>query len=441
MFKEIKEKNLEFICKLFEEEIFKNKEYKRDLEKIKFLLEHDKLEYAILNMWNIIVYNLQSKLEYLEKNYIRGFFKKNKITKNDYNENYNTISERWQKIKSEDVINLSRKLKIIKDKNVENSIQRIQYFRNYFSEAHKNEKNDINKHEKILFEDFKKVINNLILNNVLFEKNITEKEIEIFVEDSNKIKNENFFNDEKINYLIIFSHFYNTIHEIDINTENEEENNSNYLKITQKIKELEKKWNIFKDEQKQYIYDIYFDVLKISNISNFDDLVKNKNFLIFWRLNFFNKMGYLEKMNLFIKIIHLLKEAKQTWYSQYKETYLIFIMETIFAENIIAKKENFIFDIFFEEIYETLLSVYCGNKYRPSDEVEKIKKIFIDILKKNQKIKLINLFRTNSFVQHELEHEKPNKRAIELVQNIFNEDEKKEKEIFETINFIESLKK
>ncbi len=96
--------------------------------------------------------------------------------------------------------------------------------------------------------------------------------------------------------------------------------------------------------------------------------------------------------------------------------------------------------IAFEDVYQEILAVWCGNYWGRSSAYVYLKS-FIDSLNSTQVMRLSRLFQTNDRVREELFQSKPKKRAIEFLEEVKNKltIEANKNEIDTIIEEIENL--
>lgn len=108
-----------------------------------------------------------------------------------------------------------------------------------------------------------------------------------------------------------------------------------------------------------------------------------------------------------VKPLAKAKDAQYGWASEEK------------AAKSLAQFGPHVPSIAFEEVYQEILAVWCGNYWGRSSAHVHLKP-FIDNLNSTQLMKLARLFQTNDRVRDELFQMKPKTRAIEFLENIKN---------------------
>ena len=147
-----------------------------------------------------------------------------------------------------------------------------------------------------------------------------------------------------------------------------------------------------------------------------------------------NAVGYIPegtRARIYRKASSKLADAKNTAYGWSKE---VSISKTLVQLGIKVPS------VAFEDVYQEILSVWCGN-YWGKSESQPILKPFIDCISTEQIRQILKMFKENDRVKEELYHLKPKEEAINLLKSFEGRLtlEAHKEELKETIKFIQNL--
>lgn len=390
------------------------------VKKASDLFNLDYPDHALLEIWNCSIHNLRRRVEMCS---IEVFLSSisSLSGRKAYKSDGDSLSERWIGVDDEILISGSVQMGVL-NKKAGKALEMINWMRNHASPAHESQ-------ESVAKEDFIGLL--CILKNNLFnlslpdplhspisliesikDKPLTEEQIEIFKEE-----------------ILMFSHKdLKTIfgYAIDAICTGDEPRYSNIIILFPTI------WEKSTDEEKNdtglRLYNLLFDP---STDKSPDSGASERLYDIILNNHGIKYIPEVSRASIYRKLAKNLARAKDTAYGWSLEND---------ASMALKQVGTAIPETAFVEVYQEILSVWCGNYWGRSN-AHIILYDFIFSVSSKQQIKIAKLFMTNKRVQSELCEKRPFDYAIELLQSIKNglTNESQKAEIGIIINNLRSL--
>lgn len=354
-------------------------------------------KHALLELWNASVHNIRRRVEAYG---VDIFISSNKKIKNnkDYKPDRDTLGERRERIKDEDLLKGAVDLSIINRKTFQ-MLLNISWMRNHASASHDNS-------EEVTREDFNAFMN--LISNNLFKTEFPEPTHSIStllepiknseIDDSLLINIRNQISNYSNRNIIRLFNFC-----LDAIINGEDPTYSNVKKIFPDV------WNKANETQRKQMgsrFNNYF----VFNNRNVEDNI-NIRTRLYELLVLVQGIKYIPDQTralIYGDLIIPLRDAKNQSYGWKDE---------VIAAKALSEVGPFVPSIIFDSVYQEILTVWCGNFWGRSAAHEYLKD-FIFKLQVQEKIKLANLFTNNDRVKSELFNEKPKQRALELLDEI-----------------------
>ena len=356
-------------------------------------------DHALLEIWNASIHNLRRRVE----NYgIEMFISSigGESGRKKYKEDGDTLAERWNEVDDLVLIHGAKQIGVLNNK-AEKTLEMINWMRNHTSPAHDTE-------EKICKSDVISLL--VMLKTNLFdieipdpgispnslikpikEMQLTEEQIEIFNEKITRFKN------PEIRTTFGFM--------LDIICNGTEVQYANVKKLFNNV------WNKSTDELKRMIGNRYHDLLINNSSFEFNENAKTRLYEIFILVKGVRFIPDDSKAVIYRKLAKDLAKAKDTSYGWNLEES---------ASKALAQAGTNVPSIVFEEVYQEILSVWCGNYWGRSAAYQILNE-FIFEQSASMKLKIAELFINNNRVQEEMFYLRPKSYAIDLLNRIKQE--------------------
>ncbi|WP_311320506.1 hypothetical protein [Capnocytophaga sputigena] len=376
-------------------------------------------DHSLIDFWNAAISNLRRRVEAYGVELWSTVLKENSGRKK-YDPNGSTLPERWSGVEDFVLISGAKDIGLISKKTAK-SLETIDWMRNHASCAHDSD-------DKVCEED---VIGLVLLLQDLFKQPLPEPKYSISaIFDPIKTK---LLNSEELKILEDQIKTYNN-QEIrtlfgfllsSLTTENEE-TKTNIFHLFPIV------WKKSNDDLRKTLGVKYHNLMiggDIDSVSNNDTKTT-----IFELLVKMNAVGYIPegtRARIYRKASSKLADAKNTAYGWSKE---VSISKTLVQLGIKVPS------VAFEDVYQEILSVWCGN-YWGKSESQPILKPFIDCISTEQIRQILKMFKENDRVKEELYHLKLKEEAINLLKSFEGRLtlEAHKEELKETIKFIQNL--
>lgn len=356
-------------------------------------------DHALLEIWNASIHNLRRRVE----NYgIEMFISSigGESGRKKYKEDGDTLAERWNEVDDLVLIHGAKQIGVLNNK-AEKTLEMINWMRNHTSPAHDTE-------EKICKSDVISLL--VMLKTNLFdieipdpgispnslikpikEMRLTEEQIEIFNEKITRFKN------PEIRTTFGFM--------LDIICNGTEVQYANVKKLFNNV------WNKSTDELKRMMGNRYHDLLINNSSFEFNENAKTRLYEIFILVKGVRFIPDDSKAVIYRKLAKDLAKAKDTSYGWNLEES---------ASKALAQAGTNVPSIVFEEVYQEILSVWCGNYWGRSAAYQILNE-FIFEQSASMKLKIAELFINNNRVQEEMFYLRPKSYAIDLLNRIKQE--------------------
>lgn len=353
--------------------------------------------HSLLDIWNAAVNNLKRKVEaYSVDLWIEVV--KDEPGRKKYNKNGDTIALRWEEVDDLVLIAGATKLGLLNPK-AGKSLEMINWMRNHASPAHDSD-------SRVEKEDVIGLV--LLLQKNLFTSPIPDathavKEIFAPVKEKEMDKQELSVLQDQIkssnvkDTRTIFGFLLNMV----INGEEPAYSNAKYLFPTV--------WEKADTELRKDLgvrYNSYS--LNASSDKGIDNKAKNRVFELIVLVKGVSYIPDGARAIIYRRAAEKMRIAKNTSYGWSAE---------VSACKMLAQLGTSIPSVVFEEVYQEIIAIWCGNMWGHSESSMYIRKFF-DCLDSSQIRKIATMFCSNERVKEELCWNKPKTRAIELLNEL-----------------------
>lgn len=361
------------------------------------LMNLDFPDHSLLEIWNAGIHNLRRRVEAYSIDMFLSSIS-NLSGRKNYKKDGDTIAERWSGVDDEILLKGAEQIGVLNKKAMK-ALEMIEWMRNHASPSHDSD-------DAVTSEDVNGLV--LIIKKNLFElsmpdpghspvgllepiKNteLDEVQIELFKQ---QIKS---YNNKDIRMLFGFS--------LEVICNGEEPSYSNIMRLFPDI------WDMSTEDLKtnmgmkfhNYMFDPQMD-------SSNDVNAKSRVYEALISVHGIKYIPDATRAVIYRKLAKNLGSAKNTaygWSAEYREA------------KALAQAGINVPSIAFEEVYQEILSVWCGNYWGRSDAYLVLKE-FIDEVGTQDKLKIARLFSSNARVREELFQIKPKRQAIALLNSI-----------------------
>ncbi len=406
---------------VIEESLFRCEELDVDerlmIEKASRLLKEFP-DHALIEIWNASIHNLRRRVEAYSIEMFLSSVNGLGGRKATYKKDGDSLSERWAGVEDEALVTVAGQLGII-DKKSQKALEMINWMRNHASAAHENAKT-------VTAEDVVYLAGLVKVN--LFDTempNPGSSPVSLIEPIKDHVLNENAVNAMKeqinnyssanINVLFGFGR--------DVIIAGEEPQYTNMLQLFPTI------WEKANDESRSNMGNLLSVNLsdRLNGKVEQDDAWER----IYEMLVTVNGVKYIPeyiRASIYKHLSEDLKKAKNTTYGWNNEEK---------AAKALAQIGNAVPASVFDEVYQEILSVWCGNYWGRSN-AHIILNDFIFAIPTKTKFQIVKLFRDNERVNEELSESRPNKCAIDLL-NKLKADFTLETQISETDSVIDKI--
>jgi hypothetical protein len=373
-------------------------EYERSLlASARKLLDLGFPDHALLDIWNAAVHNLRKRIELYSIDIFLSAVK-DAAGRKRYNNKGDSLEDRWEGVDEAVLIEGASMTGVLSGK-AGKALEMINWMRNHASPAHSS-------HENVSDADVFGLV--MILQENLFKNSLPEvghspstlldpiKNTQLDATNIGIINDQiNSFNQRDIR--IVFGFLLDNV----CNGIEPAFSNSRYLFDTVWAKATEDSKIMTGARYQKYLVDSNYD-----NSSDRQAKVRLLELLVSVRgIKYIPDAG---RALIYRSTVSSLATAKNSNYGwRYEEM----------AANSLAQFGPFVPTIAFEEIYQEILSVWCGNYWGRSSAFLYLKP-FIDILNSQQIVNIAYMFINNERVKNELSYSKPKSLAIALLQEL-----------------------
>ena len=369
------------------------------LDKAAQLMNLDFPEHSLLEIWNAGIHNLRRRVETYSIDMFLSSIS-NFSGRKSYKKDGDTIAERWSGVDDENLLKGAEQIGVINKKAIR-ALEMIVWMRNHASPAHDSK-------DAVTMEDVMGLV--LIIKKNLFELPmpdpghspvgllepiksavLDDEQIELFKQQIES------YNNKDIRMLFGFS--------LDVICKGEEPAYSNIVKIFNNI------WNRATEDLKSNMGMIFHNyTFNPKNASSDDIDAKSRVYEALIAVRGIKYIPDVTRAIIFRKLASNLRNAKNAmygWNAEYREA------------KALAQAGINVPSIAFEEVYQEILSVWCGN-YWGRSEAYSVLQDFIFEVGTQDRLKVARLFTTNDRVREELFQEKPKREAVALLNDIID---------------------
>lgn len=350
--------------------------------------------YSLLGIWNAAINNLKRRVEAYSVELWCSVVK-DEPGRKKYNKNGDTIAQRWEDVDDITLIAGVTKLGLLNPKACR-SLEMINWMRNHASPAHDSD----NRVEK---EDVVALV--LLLQKNLFSAPIPEAAHavkEIFAPVKDKVMGEQELTVLRDQILSSSNKDVNTIFGflLSMIVEGEEPSSNNARALfptvwTKADTDLRKSLGV---RCNNYLLDPASD-------TSSDSGARTRVLELLVAVQGVSYIPDGARARLFRRAAEKLHKAKNTSYGWASE---------VAASKMLNQLGTSVPSVAFEEVYQEILSVWCGNMWGHSDSIDSLRP-FIDCLNSDQIRKVASMFIHNQRVTEELYWAKPKARAMQLL--------------------------
>lgn len=369
------------------------------IQKASNLLLAEFPDHALLEIWNASVHNLRRRIELYSIEIFISTISSCSGRKN-YKKEGDTISERWEGVDDAILLEGAEQIGVL-NKKAAKALEMVNWMRNHASPAHDNE-DSVSKEDVLGLVAIIKsnlfdhplpdpVHSPITLLNQIKAASLTEDQVELF---KNQIEN---FSSKQIKTLFGFA--INTI------CSGEQPQYDNIKKLFKSI------WEKSSEEQKSNMgLKIYEYMNDPSKDTSTDSQASSRLYDAILNVDGIKYIPELTRAVIYKKLAKQLAIAKNSSYGWSLEES---------ASRALKQVGIHIPTVVFDEVYQEILSVWCGNYWGRSD-AHNILKDFIFKIDAKKQVKVAKLFISNSRVKSELGQSRPQNYALSLLNEIKN---------------------
>lgn len=388
------------------------------LKKASELLNLGYPEHSLLEIWNSGIHNLRRRVEaYSIDMFLSNI--SNLSGRKNYKKDGDTLAERWAGVDDDNLLKGASQLGVL-NKKAEKALEMIEWMRNHASPAHDSD-------DCVSAEDVLGLV--YIIKKNLFESpmpdpahspvgliepikscELTDEQIELYKQQINC------YNNKDIRMLFGFS--------MDAICTGTEPIYSNICKLFNSI--WEKATDDLKTNMGMKFHNYMFDP---SSDSSSDLDAKSRIYENLIQVKGIKYIPEATRAIIYRKMSNNLRDAKNTVYGWSQEER---------AAKVLAQAGAYVPAIAFEEVYQEILCVWCGNYWGRSTAYIDLNS-FIFNVSTQDKLKIARMFISNDRVREELFQIKPNRQAISLLETLKSQFTV-ESHIAELENIIDEIK-
>ena len=369
------------------------------IQEAKDLFNSGFYSYSLLAIWNAAINNLKRKIEAYGVDLWSSVIKEESGRKK-YDKDGETLAERWSNVDDLILIKGAANLGLLNPK-AGKSLEMINWMRNHASPAHESD-------NRVIAEDVAALV--LLLQTNLFAQPLPEaghsisgifdpvKSHILDAEEMGVLKDQiRSCNNNDIR--TIFGFF------IDLTAKGGEPSLTNVRNLFPIL------WERANEDLKKVLGAKYHTYILDPDADDSDDKgAKTRIFELIVKLKAVNYIPDGTRARVFRRAGEKLKEAKNTGYGWSKE---------VSAALNLSQLGICIPSVAFEEVYQEIIAVWCGNYWGRSDSHSLLKQFFESL--NSDKIRIIiKMFKDNERVKEELSQPKPKLEAVRLLDS-FNE--------------------
>lgn len=370
------------------------------LSKANQLLELEFPDHSLLELWNASIHNLRRRVEIYSIEIFISTAASMKGRK-EYKKDGDSLSERWSGVDDALLLEASVQMGIL-NKKAYKALETVNWMRNHASPAHDSE-------DSVSKEDVIGLV--LLLRANLWDVPMPDPthasitlvnkfKTEILTEDQIELFKEQIVSYKSKDIETIFGYALNVI------CSGESPAYDNISKVFKSI------WDKVTDEKKRNmglrLHNYRFDP---GSDKSSDSKASERLYDFLLQVDGIKYIPDLTRALIYRKLAHDLAKAKDTPYGWELENS---------KSRALAQVGAYVPSIAFEEVYQEILSVWCGNYWGRSN-AHIILNDFIFSLDSKSKVNIAKLFLTNERANAELSNDRPKQNAISLLNKIKDE--------------------
>ena len=353
--------------------------------------------HALLNLWSAAVHNLRRKVEAFSIDMFLAAIA-NESGRKSYKRDESTLEDRWDSVDDYILVKGAADLGLLSPK-AGKTLEIINWMRNHISAAHYNN-NEVTQKD---FEVFATLLNENLFSIALpppgysvseifapvKTAELDQEQIQILADHINTLKS----NEIRVVFEFLLSMIVNPPSEIAL---------KNARELFPCI------WKIAREDHKQLAGDRYYR-LRMNSEESVPDNKEAADRLLYLLVTL-DGVKYIPpvlRAAIFRKAVKDLQTAKDTSYG--------WTMEVSAAKALVEFGTD-VPSIAFEEVYQEIFAVWCGNYWGRSNAFTYLQP-FVERLDESQLVTAAEMFKNNNRVRDELVNELPNGHAVNLLRN------------------------
>lgn len=351
--------------------------------------------HALLDLWSAAVHNLRRRVEAFGSEMFLAAVA-NEGGRKNYKPDERDLEDRWAGVDDLVLVKGASDLGLLSPKT-EKTLETINWMRNHASAAHLSS-NEITQRDVVAFA--------LLLNGELFSAGLPprgysvsnvfapvkgqamdEEQIQILADQIRTLKP----NEIRVVFEFLLSLIVNQPADAAL------QNARQLFPVA---------WEMAGQDVRQLAGDRYYRLrMNAENSVSDNNEAANRLFYLLVGLDGLKYVPEGARAAIYRKAVAELKRAKDTSYGWSDEEA---------AAKALAQFGTAVPSIAFEEVYQEIFSVWCGNYWGRSSAHIHLKP-FVDVLESSQLVVAAEMFQNNARVRHELDNEKPNGNAVALL--------------------------
>ena len=354
-------------------------------------------DHALLEVWNASIHNLRRRIEL----YSIDIFISTIQTlggRKSYKKDGDTLSERWEGLDDAILLEGAEQIGVL-NKKAAKALEMVNWMRNHASPAHDNEdsvsRNDVLGLAAIIKNNLfdhplpDPVHSPITLLNQIKSDELTDDQVDLF---KDQIDN---FSNKDTRTIFGFA--------IDVICSGEQPKYANVLKIFESI------WKKSTEELKANMgLRIHNYMINPREDTSSDSQASERLYSAILDVDGIKYIPDQTRATIYRRLARKLASAKNTSYGWSLENSASYALKQVGVH---------IPSIAFEEVYQEILSVWCGNYWGRSEAHTILKDFIFDIDAKKQ-VRVAKLFLSNDRVKNELGQSRPQKYALDLLNEI-----------------------
>ncbi len=376
-----------------------DEEEKVRLQKAASLLDLGYPEHSLIEVWNAAIHNLRRRVEAYSIDMFLAILNQNK-GRNRYNKDGDSLPERWEGVDDILLIQCAKELGLLTSK-AEKALSTIDWMRNHASAAHDSAEcvtnADVMGLSMIICGNLfaapmpELMHSPAVIIEAVKKGILTEEQIDLFKQQIVGYSNKEI--------QVLFGFFLNGI------KNGEEPLYGNSKELFPSV------WEKASDELRNKMGRDYYDYIFYpeSDVNNEGDMnCRGRVYEMLVKVDGIRYVPEAGRIGIYKKLAGRLRSAKNTMYGWRMEEGAAVALQQV-GPHVPASV--------FDEVYQEILRVYCGN-YWGRSEAHTALDCFIFNVQIAEKLRIAKLFLYNDEVKEELSQVKPNAQAVSLLERI-----------------------